>query len=108
MNALTLAHQFDDLAAVTGRLISLLAEADERFWRRQLERALPLVRAHKLAGATHLLGCFGGANTFSDLVIGESLQDTDPLRFKNLNARLKADRDALFAAANRITSRESW
>jgi hypothetical protein len=104
----SLNQQFADLASSTQRLISILQEADERYWLRTFRRALPLVEANKLAGATHILGCYGGMDTFSDLVVGEDLRDIEPLRFKNLNARLHEVRNELFVAANRITSRESW
>lgn len=103
-----MSQQFDAIAEITERLVGLLDESGETLWIRYFRRALPLVKAYKLAGATHVLGCYGGRDTFSDLVIGEQWESSDPLRFKNLNARLQRERDALFAAANRITSRESW
>jgi hypothetical protein len=101
-------QQFQDLVAVTQRVISLLCEADEKYWSRGLQRALPLIHQRKLAGATHILGCYGGEQTFSDVVVGEQWRTSDPLRFANVNARLHHQRNELFAAANKITSRDSW
>ena len=54
------------------------------------------------------LGCYGGTDTFSDLVIGRHLETTDPLAFQNLNARLSHLRTRTFEAANAITSRRAW
>ena len=100
--------QFATLARDIEELCGLLAEAGERFWILQLDRALPLVRAHKLAGATFVLGCFGGADTLSDLVIGVPWETADPLRFRNLNARLTQLRTRVFESANAIAARRAW
>ncbi len=105
---MSLEQQFTDLHRVTSQLISLLDEADEKFWIRYLRRALPMIESHKLAGATHVLGCYGGVDTFSDLTIGDQWRESDPLRHRNLNARLMSQRTETFEAARRIASRESW
>lgn len=104
----TLHEQFDELARVLRALISLLEEADERFWIPYLRRGLRQVEERKLAGATFVLGCYGGAETFSDLVIGLAYKDTEPLRYRNLNARLASLRTDCFESANAIAARRSW
>ena len=62
-----------------------------------LERALPKVNAHELAGATLILGCYGGMDTFSDLIIGKAYESGEPLKYQNLNARLTHLRTRTFA-----------
>ena len=104
-------EEFRELGAAVRELIGLLEEVDERedgFWLPYLRRGLRLIEENKLAGATAVLGCFGGEDTFSDLVIGRSLEKTDPLRFANLNARLGALRNRTFDTASAIASRRSW
>jgi hypothetical protein len=103
-----LEEQFATLARDIEELGGLLAETGEHFWIHQLDRALPLVRERKLAGATFVLGCFGGADTLSDLVIGAPWEATDPLRFRNLNARLTRLRTRVFESANAIAARRAW
>ncbi len=101
----------DDFAALElalARLLGLLEEADHEFWRRYLRRSIKLVEERKLSGATFILGCYGGEDTLSDLIIGKQWQAQDPQRFTNLNVRLGQLRNELFAAANQITSRASW
>jgi len=100
--------QFTILARDLTELIALLEEADETFWIPYLNRALRQVREHKLAGATFVLGCFGGEDTFSDLVIGRQWEATEPLRAANLNARLGTLRTRVFDSANAITARRAW
>jgi hypothetical protein len=100
--------QFAILASDLRELIALLEEADERFWVPYLRRGLKQVVEHKLAGATFVLGCFGGEDTFSDLVIGRQWETTEPLRFHNLNARLDVLRTRVFDSANAITARRAW
>ena len=104
----TLNEQFDTLDDHLSQLIGLLEECDERFWVPYLKRGLRQVREHKLSGATFVLGCYGGAETFSDLVIGRRFQQDDPLRFHNLNARLTRLRTLTFESANAITARRTW
>ena len=100
--------QFSLLARDIEAVIGLLEESGDRFWIAYLERALRQVREHKLAGATFLLGCFGGQDTFSDLVIGARWATEEPLRFRNLNARLATLRTQVFDSANAITARRAW
>ncbi|MEZ5560960.1 MAG: hypothetical protein R3E86_20765 [Pseudomonadales bacterium] len=103
-----LEQQFDDLDDSVSQLIALLEEADERFWVPYLRRGLTQVRQHRLSGATFILGCYGGEDTFSDVVIGRAIAGADPLRFRNLNARLDHLRTRTFESANAITSRRAW
>ena len=62
----TLNQQFIDLSNTTRELIGLLVETDEKFWLMVMRRAVVKVDAHELAGATLILGCYGGMDTFSD------------------------------------------
>lgn len=101
-------RQFAELGDNVTRLIGLLEEADDPFWVPYLRRGLAQVQEHRLSGATFILGCFGGSETFSDLVIGRHLEQSDPLTFRNLNARLAHLRTATFESANAITSRRAW
>lgn len=104
----TLSEQFDELEKASRELIGLLDEADEKYWKFMLERALPKVNAHELAGATLILGCYGGMDTFSDLIIGKRFETEAPLRYQNLNARLMHLRTRTFEAARRIAARQTW
>ena len=104
----TLHEQFDLLAATLRALIGLLEEADEAFWLPYLRRGLAQVEARQLGGVTYVLGCYGGLDTFSDLEIGQRYRDEEPLRHRNLNARLSQMRTNYFEQANVITSRRSW
>lgn len=100
--------EFAALAADVRELVGLLQEAEESFWSNTLSRGLEQIESHRLAGATYILGCFGGVDTFSDLVIGERWSRSDPLRFRNLNARLHHLRTRTFESANAIAARRSW
>ena len=100
--------EFLALAADVRELVGLLQEAEESFWSNTLSRGLKQIESHQLAGATYILGCFGGVDTFSDLVIGERWSRSDPLKFRNLNARLHHLRTRTFESANAITARRSW
>jgi hypothetical protein len=104
----TLDEQFRDLADNVQRLIALLEEAEDTFWIPYLRRGLAQVQENRLSGATFILGCYGGAETFSDLVVARHLEAGDPLRFRNLNARLGELRTRTFESANAITARRSW
>jgi hypothetical protein len=104
----TLSEQFSELAQASRELIGLLDEADEKYWKFMLERALPKVNAHELAGATLILGCYGGMDTFSDLIIGGRYEEGEPLKYQNLNARLMHLRTRTFEAARRIAARQVW
>lgn len=103
-----LSDEFEALENAVMQLIGLLTEAEERFWIPYLTRGLTQIQENKLAGATFVLGCFGGQDTLSDLVIGAELEQSDPRRFRNQNARLGHLRTAVFEAANAITARRSW
>ncbi|MEZ5550794.1 MAG: hypothetical protein R3E82_07900 [Pseudomonadales bacterium] len=107
-------EEFDELGDAVRALIGLLEEVapvaggQEKFWLTYLRRGLMQIDEHKLAGATAVLGCFGGEDTFSDLVIGRDLEVSEPLRFRNLNARLVELRNRTFDTASAIASRRSW
>ena len=105
---MSLPAEFEALAGALDRLLALLEEAEEGFWLPYLRRGLRDVQANKLAGATSVLGCFGGQDTLSDLQIGEAFREQDPLRYRNLNARLAQLRTEVFDCADQITSRRSW
>ena len=45
-----------------------------------MQRALPKIEDHELAGATLVLGCYGGMDTFSDLELGKAIIQSDPIR----------------------------
>ena len=104
----TLDELFVELGDCVRELIGLLDEADDQYWIPVLRKGLALVDANKLAGATGVLGCYGGEGTFSDLVIGQQWQRADSLRYENLNARLNHLRTKTFEAASVIASRRSW
>lgn len=101
-------RDFARLESALTELLGLLDEADEAFWAMMLGRAAGLVTAHQLAGATYILGCFGGAETFSDLVVGDQWREEDPLRYRNLNARLDYLRTRTYDSANAIAARRNW
>ena len=104
----TLHEQFDNLAHLLRQMISLLQESEEQFWLGYLRRALQQVEDRKLAGATFILGCYGGQDTFSDLVIAQHWEQTQPLQFANANARLHTLRTDVFESAGAIASRRHW
>ncbi len=104
----SLAMEFEALENDLTALLALLEEAEERFWCNTLARGLTQIRERKLAGATFVLGCYGGQDTFSDLVIGGRYSEREPLRFRNLNARLTELRTRTFESANAIAARRSW
>ncbi len=104
----SLEQEFATLEVDVQALLGLLQEAEETFWSNTIARGLRKVRAQKLAGATYILGCYGGEDTFSDLVIGERFYRSEPLRYRNLNARLSLLRTRAFESANAIAARRSW
>ena len=106
LNSLEL--EFATLEADVRALVGLLEEAEETFWSNTLARGLRQIEAHHLSGATYILGCYGGEDTFSDLVIGGKWSRADPLKYRNLNARLGHLRTRTFESANVIASRQSW
>lgn len=101
-------REFTELGDNVSQLIGLLEESEDAFWIPYLRRGLNQVRENRLSGATFILGCYGGMETFSDLVIGQRFEHSDPLKFRNLNARLAHLRTRTFDSANAITSRRSW
>ncbi|MGA1372945.1 MAG: hypothetical protein ACO3Z6_15250 [Pseudomonadales bacterium] len=103
-----LEEQFSALARDLETLIALLHEADERFWIIWLKRGLSQVRCKHLGGATFVLGCYGGEDSFSDFKLKPELAHADPLRYRNLNARLTELRTRVFLSANAITARRAW
>lgn len=103
-----LEDQFSTLARDLETLIALLHEADERFWVIWLERGLSQVRSRHLGGVTFVLGCYGGEDSFSDFVLKPELAVAEPLRHRNLNARLTELRTRVFLSANVITARRAW
>ena len=108
INVLTRNQQFIDLGSTTRELIGLLHEADEGFWVMCMRRALPKIEGHELAGATLVLGCYGGMDTFSDLELAKDLAEQDPVRYRNLNGRLDHLRTKTFEAARCIAARQTW
>jgi hypothetical protein len=101
-------QEFRTLERSVGELIALLQEDDETFWSGFLRRGLRQLAENRLSGVTFILGCYGGFETFSDFRLGERWRDEDPLRYRNLNARLTALRTTVFDQANVITARRSW
>ena len=99
---------FENLASDVRALIGLLEEAGETYWATAMSRGLGRVEARHLAGATYILGCYGGVDTFSDLVIGARFSESEPLRYRNLNARLTHLRNRTFDSANAIAARRNW
>ena len=98
---------FEELAVRLEELIELLDAADERLWLRYMRRGLQHVRERRLAGATYVLGCYGGENTFSDLVVARGSESGDSTRYLVLNRRLHHLRDSIFRLANDIASRSA-
>ncbi len=105
---MSLGQQFHHLETSVETLIDLLESAEERYWVSQLNRGLIRVQARQLAGATFVLGCYGGEGTLSDLMIGRGLAASEPARFTQLNAELTAIRTTVFESASTIASRRIW
>ena len=103
-----LEQEFAALEGDVKALVALLIEAEETFWANTFARGLRQIEAQHLAGATYILGCYGGVDTFSDLVIGKRWARSEPLRYRNLNARLGHLRTRTFESANAIAARRSW
>jgi hypothetical protein len=103
-----LEENFATLEADVRELVSLLNEAEETFWSNTIVRGLRQIESQRLSGATYILGCYGGENTFSDLVIGKKWARSEPLKYRNLNARLGNLRTRTFESANAIAARRNW
>jgi hypothetical protein len=106
--ATSLNGQFAALSQQLNQLISLLEESEDRFWVAYIKRGLKQVDENKLAGATFILGCYGGEDTFSDVVIARHWEKESPLKFHNANARLGQLRNEIFTTASSIASRQHW
>lgn len=104
----TLDEQFERLARQLRQTISLLDATHDCYWANFLQRGLKQVDLRRLSGATFVLGCYGGENTFSDVTIAHQFEHSDPLQFSNANARLHALRNDMFETANAIASRKHW
>tara|TARA_Y100001935_G_scaffold48981_1_gene40745 strand:+ start:897 stop:1232 length:336 start_codon:yes stop_codon:yes gene_type:complete len=104
----SLEEDFRELSFLARRIIGLLEETDERYWILMFSRSLEQIETNNLSGATSVLGCFGGEDTFSDLILAKHLEESEPLQFKNLNARLERLRNETFQAARKIASRKNW
>ncbi len=105
---MSLGQEFARLDSLLSQTISLLKESGDTFWIAFLERAVVQVQENKLSGATMVLGCFNGADSFSDLTIGEHLKESDELAYRNLNQRLHQLRNEVFDSASTIASRKLW
>ena len=105
---MSLSAEFAHLQRLLANTISLLQESGDTFWCQFLSRAMTQVEAHKLSGATMVLGCFNGADSFADLKIGLHLQESDELAYNNLNQRLTHLRNQIFESASTIASRKLW
>ncbi len=105
---MSLAAEFTRLEQALAELIELLQEENERHWASYLSRALPDIAARRLAGATYVLGCYGGEDTLSDLIVARGAAAADPQGFADINARLTAVRTRVFESASTIASRRLW
>lgn len=99
--------KFEELSARLEELLVLLEDADELLWLRFMNQAARKVRKKTLAGVTYVLGCYGGEDTFSDLVIHPQLKTRDPRRYQLSNKRLKHLRSTIFTLANDIAASSS-
>ena len=104
-----LEKEFEELERSVRQMIGLLEEINgQKYWLIMFRRALKSIEAKELAGATSVLSCFGGEDTFSDLRLAQSLKEDEPLRIRNLNLRLDRLRGEMFESAKRIASRTLW
>jgi hypothetical protein len=97
---MTLPPQLDDkfiaLEADVAALIDLLRAANEPLWPRLFAHGLVQIRARRLSGATYVLGCYGGAETFSDLTLASPLHQQRLVQLRN---RIFALADAIATAS---------
>ena len=104
-----LQQEFDELERAVRETIGLLEEVDgQKYWLIMFRRALLSIEAKELAGATSVLSCFGGEDTFSDLILEQSFKEEESLHIRNLNLRLDRLRSTMFESAKRIASRTLW
>ena len=104
-----LQQEFDELERAVRETIGLLEEVDgQKYWLIMFRRALLSIEAKELAGATSVLSCFGGEDTFSDLILEQSFKEDESLHIRNLNLRLDRLRGKMFESAKRIASRTLW
>ena len=105
---MSLSREFTHPQMLLSNTIGLLEESGDTFWCAFLKRALVQVQENRLSGATMVLGCYNGQDSFSDLVIGEHIRQTDELAYANLNQRLQHLRNEVFQSASAIASRRLW
>ncbi len=105
---MSLAAEFSKLELALEQLIDLLEAEDEKHWARYLARGLPDITSGRLAGATYVLGCYGGEDTLSDLIVARDRAAADPQGFADVNARLTEVRTRVFESASAIASRRLW
>ena len=104
-----LQQEFEELERAVRETIGLLEEVDgQKYWLIMFRRALLSIEAKELAGATSVLSCFGGEDTFSDLRLEQSFKEDESLHTRNLNLRLDRLRGKMFESAKRIASRSLW
>ena len=104
-----LKQEFDELERAVRETIGLLEEIDgQKYWLIMFRRALLSIKARELSGATSVLSCFGGEDTFSDLTLEQTFKDNESLHLRNLNSRLDRLRNKMFESAKRIASRQLW
>ena len=104
-----LEQEFNKLEKSVLQAIGLLEEiGGQKYWLIMFRRALKSIKEKELAGATSVLSCFGGEDTFSDLRLAQSVKEDESLRIRNLNLRLDRLRGEMFESAKRIASRTLW
>ena len=104
-----LEQEFNKLEKSVLQAIGLLEEVGgQKYWLIMFRRALKSIKEKELAGATSVLSCFGGEDTFSDLRLAQSVKEDESLRIRNLNLRLDRLRGEMFESAKRIASRTLW
>ena len=86
--------RFEELEGTLDELLALLLRAEQPFWHRMFMRYVADVHARRLTGVTGVLGCYGGADTFSDLALADELG----------TARLTRLRTRIFELANGIAA----
>ena len=67
--------QAQALCQVLKELIDLLDADGETHWRNWLAESLTDLEANNLRGARHLQGAYGGMGSFSDLIVGQQMNE---------------------------------